>query len=124
MADLNLQDDVIDVRDIIARFEELEARDDALEPYEVDEIAELRDLLRDLRGYGGDEQWRGDWYPITLIDDVYFEDYARELAEDLYGDALGRAVWPFTCIDWQQAAQDLRQDYTSVDVAGRPYWYR
>ena len=124
MTDLDLHADVIDVRDVIERFEELESRDDALDEYEADEYRQLGELLRDLRGYGGDEQWRGDWYPTGLIDDVYFQRYAEEMAEDLYGPELGKAVWPFTCIDWEAAARYLREDYTQVDVAGRPYWYR
>lgn len=77
-----------------------------------------------LRGNGGDEQWRGGWYPLTLIRDSYFEDYARELAEDIHGHALRDAQWPFTCIDWTTAANDLLMDYGTVEYDGVTYWYR
>lgn len=125
--------DIIDVRDIIARVEWLEDELDGIEestdgePHErqeeIDELKSLASLLHDLKGYGGDEQWRGDWYPITLIQDSHFEDYARELAEDI-GAIPNDAHWPCTCIDWEKAADELRQDYGAVDFDGTEYWYR
>ena len=134
-------DDTIDVRDIIARVEELrEERDDlqlaldggsqedvnALAEWETDnaeELVELESLLDDLNGMGGDEQWEGDWYPVTLIRDSYFQDYAQELAEEC-GMIDANAKWPMTCIDWEQAARELRWDYSSVEVNGVTYWTR
>lgn len=32
--------------------------------------------------------------------------------------------WPFTCIDWDKAAQELQMDYTSVEFDGITYWVR
>ena len=134
-------DDTIDVRDIIARVEELrEERDDlqlaldggsqedvnALAEWETDnaeELAELESLLDDLNGMGGDEQWEGDWYPATLIRDSYFQDYAQELAEECCMIDTN-AKWPMTCIDWGQAARELQWDYSSVEVNGVTYWTR
>lgn len=134
-------DDLIDVRDLIARVEELrEERDDlqtaldggsqedvnALAEWETDnaeELAELESLLDDLQGMGGDEQWEGDWYPVTLIRDSYFQDYAQELAEDC-GQVDPRAAWPMNCIDWEKAARELQYDYSSVELDGVTYWTR
>ena len=134
-------DDTIDVRDIIARVEELrEERDDlqtaldggsqedvnALAEWETDNaegLAELESLLDDLNGMGGDEQWEGDWYPGTLIRDSYFQDYAQELAEE-YCMIDTNAKWPMTCIDWEKAARELQWDYSSVEVNGVTYWTR
>ena len=134
-------DDTIDVRDIIARVEELrEERDNlqlaldggsqedvnALAEWETDnaeELAELESLLDDLNGMGGDEQWEGDWYPATLIRDSYFQDYAQELAEECCMIDTN-AKWPMTCIDWEQAARELQWDYSSVEVNGVTYWTR
>lgn len=134
-------DDTIDVRDIIARVEELrEERDDlqtaldggsqedvnALAEWETDnaeELAELESLLDDLNGMGGDEQWEGDWYPTTLIRDSYFQDYAQELAEECCM-IDPNAKWPMTCIDWEKAARELQWDYSSVEVNGVTYWTR
>ena len=123
-------DDVIDVRDVIARVEELESvegiEDDINGLVESDEAAELvtlRELLGELEGNGGDEQWRGSWYPVTLVRDSYFEDFAREEAENL--DLVkSDARWPYTCINWEEAAEELKQDYTTTEFDDVTYWYR
>lgn len=59
----------------------------------------------------------------TLIPERDFEEYARELAEDCYGDAALRE-WPGNCIDWKQAAEELQQDYSSVEYEGTTYYFR
>jgi len=87
------------------------------------ELASLESLLDDLKGSGGDEQWEGDWYPIGLIRDSYFKEYAQELAEDI-GAIPPDSKWPCTCIDWDKAAWELRMDYTSAEFDGVTYWYR
>lgn len=124
-------EDMIDVRDVIARFEELETElDDAHEDDETNEALDLRaefdtlkELLSDLEGNGGDEEWRGSWYPVTLIRESYFKDYAEQLAEDI-GAINAEASWPNNCIDWDQAASELQMDYTSTEFDGVTYWYR
>ena len=148
MSTLDLSADIIDVRDIIARFEELEEAREALRA-EFDEIEEnecvdfdnwernqiaydeeeaqervmLESLLAELNGMGGDEQWRGDWYPVTLIKESYFEDYAMELADDI-GAVSKDATWPNNCIDWEEAADMLKQDYSSLEMDGETYYTR
>ena len=125
--ELDLTADIIDVRDIIARVEELEtiAQDpDVLMGEELgQELDALEATLADLAGNGGDEQWRGDWYPLTLIRESHFKDYAQELAEDI-GAVNPNASWPNNCIDWGMAAHDLRMDYTSTDIGGVTYYFR
>lgn len=153
MHTLDLTADMIDVRDIIARAEEIEAEiaeklgldscelgdidlhdyardkrdDDDDAPFlgddEISEAITIRDLLGELNGMGGDEQWRGDWYPVTLIKDSYFEEYAQELAKDV-GAVNKDAAWPNNCIDWEAAAEMLQQDYSTVDIDGETYWTR
>lgn|SRR5574337_519667 len=118
-------DDVIDLRDVIARVEELrEGRDESGETADdAEELAVLESLLSECKGAGGDEQWEGDWYPVTLIRDSYFEDYAQELAEDI-GAINPDASWPNNCIDWERAARELQMDYTSVEFDDVTYWTR
>ena len=127
---LDLSADIIDVRDIIARVEELEAERDGIEESDpardadlACEHCQLAQILVDLQGMGGDEQWRGHWYPVTLIRDSYFRDYAEELADDC-GLIPKNAQWPMTCIDWERAARELRYDYSGVDIDGATYWTR
>lgn len=122
-------DDVIDVRSIIERVEELEAElspsdeSDGTDNEEREELATLTALLDELKGNGGDHEWKGDWYPVTLIRDSYFEDFAQQEAEDL--DLIKRdAHWPNNCIDWAQAASELQMDYSTAKFDGVTYWYR
>ena len=65
-----------------------------------------------------------DWtYGETLIRDSYFKEYAMELAEEI--GAIGENLdWPACHIDWDAAADALKQDYTSVDFDGVDYWIR
>ena len=125
---LDLSADTIDVRDIIARVEELENERDAIgedDPQDADlacEHCELANILAELKGNGGDEQWRGDWYPVTIIRDSHFTDYAREMLEDC-GD-IPRAMPFYVVIDWDATARNVRTDYTCTDIADVTYWYR
>jgi hypothetical protein len=118
-------DEIIDSRDVIARIEELEEEQTRLEdaedgPFPEDDAQELA-ALKALANQGG---YIGDWkYGATLINDDYFEEYARELAEDI-GAISDDAKWPATCIDWGKAANELKMDYTSIDFAGSTYWVR
>jgi hypothetical protein len=156
--------DIFDIRDVIARYEELEAEREALvdaldeasqttndeaetdmgseshqvaseaeteakealdewdEGTEGEEFAKIKSFLNDVKGYGGDEQWRGDWYPVTFIADSYFTDYAEELVKDI-GD-MPRDIPHYIVIDWEATAHNIRQDYSSVDIDGQEYWYR
>lgn len=164
---LDLTDDIIDVRDIIERFEELESEkedfetaveetneafddvEDTLESEDPnhpdreagrekiaqakgkqsawieengEEFAELKNILEDLKDNGGDEQWRGDWYPVTLIRDSYFTTYAIELLEDC-GD-IPRNLPHYVAIDWDATARNIQVDYTSTEINGAAYWFR
>ena len=82
------------------------------------ELAALEALQEQAEGYSP------DWpYGATLIRDSYFRAYAQEMAEEL--DLVKPdAQWPYTCIDWDQAARELQMDYTSVDFDGVTYWVR
>jgi hypothetical protein len=140
-------DDVIDSRDVIARIEELEELETAIEDAaeflqscgddekeratelleeaesdmdddDRDELRALRALAEQAEGYAAD--WR---HGETLIRDSYFEDYAQELADDI-GVIPKDLGWPRSCIDWEQAARELQMDYTSVEFDGVTYWIR
>jgi hypothetical protein len=139
--------DTFDSRDVIARLAELEAAsfdwqgpldgicstcgdtrdehpadpEDGALVYCPDDLAELR-KLRELAEEG--ETYASDWpYGATFIADDYFEDYARELAEDI-GAVDRDAAWPTTYIDWPAAAKALQADYTSIELDGFEFWVR
>lgn len=85
---------------------------------EAEELKALKALANEAEGYAAD--WS---YGETLIRDDYFGEYARQLADDL-GLLKKDNQWPYTCIDWEQAAEELQQDYTAVDYDGVTYWVR
>lgn len=59
----------------------------------------------------------------VFIPDREFVTYAQELADDLgLNDVTSH--WPQCCIDWERAAKELQQDYTSIDWQGRTWWAR
>ena len=133
---VDLSADVIDVWAIITRVLELrDERDeynekmgspdawDGVPDGEPEELAMLEGILSELAGYGGDEEFDGDWYPLELVDDRYFQEYAQDLAEDC-GMVDTNARWPMTCIDWEQAARELQMDYSNILIHGSTYWYR
>lgn len=117
--EISNSDDVIDSRDVISRIEELEAMEAAdMSEDETSELAALKSLADDASGYAADWQ-----YGEALIRDSHFKEYAQQLAEDI-GAISADATWPNNCIDWEQAARELRMDYTSVEFAGVTYWVR
>lgn len=85
---------------------------------EGEDLSVLKALAEEASTYAAD--WH---YGEALIRDSYFEDYARELAEDC-GMVKDDATWPNNCIDWEEAARQLRQDYTAVEFDGVTYWIR
>lgn len=128
-------EDIIDSRDVIARIEWLEGElestyegadtdvdfDTWLEQDDSDEARELkalRSLAEEAEGYCSDWQ-----HGEALIRDSHFEEYAKQLAEDI-GAISGEEKWPCSCIDWERASDELKQDYTSVEFDGVTYWTR
>lgn len=117
--------DFFDSREIIERITELEEENSndegEFEWTDEDAQAEYEGLIEiktDAEGYA--EDWE---YGVTFIRDSNFEAYAEELAEDI--GAISRdAAWPLNRIDWEAAANDLKMDYTSVEIDGEDWWYR
>jgi hypothetical protein len=115
-------EDHIDSRDLIELRESLASE---LEYTSVDSSPSREELTEaiaaiDKLAESGIEDWP---YGAHFIADYAFEDYARELAEDL--GAIDRdASWPLTYIDWPAAADALKMDYTTVDFLGTTYYVR
>lgn len=126
--------DIIDVRDIIARVEELrEQRDNAdeeneekastsesnLDDDEAQELETLENLLSDLCDNGCDEQWGGDWYPVTLIKESYFDESMDEMVADCYDMPKNLPSFMTVTLDYDA----LKQDYTECEFEGETYYY-
>lgn len=86
-----------------------------------EELDQLTTFLDEVRNNAGDSPEDG----ATLIRSNYFVTYAQQLADDL-GVTNDRHVqqWPFTCIDWEQAAKELEQDYSTITWGGVDYLVR
>jgi hypothetical protein len=129
---------MLDVRDLIEQYEALET--ELMSSYlehatneqsfnewlatteDNEELKELAIILDELKGSGGDEQWRGDWYPITLIADSYFVDYCQELVSDI-GD-MPREIPSYIEIDWEATANNIKVDYSEIEIDGDTYYFR
>ena len=128
-------DDLIDSREVVARIEDLEQeRQDMVEDNEDPEGLQLQTVeewdeengkeLKDLKDLAEQCEGYGDWeYGEGLIRDDYFIQYAIDLADDVGAVDLN-ASWPMNCIDWEKAAEELKQDYAAVEFDGVTYWLR
>ena len=116
--EFNFSADMIDVRDLIARYEYIEDSDDE---EELAEARKINAILDDLGGYGDDEQWRGKWYPLSLIRDSYFVEAMQDFVQDI-GD-WPRDIPAYLEIDWEKTADNLRVDYSNIEIDGTDYWY-
>jgi hypothetical protein len=153
MGEVDNSQDIIDTREIYDALQEIEARgcfcescdgrgvlaapdEDEGEEGEVEPCEDcegtgldreasaqresLKTLLDEVESVSGEHPKHG----VGLIRDSYFETYARELADDLYGTEIRNASWPFDYIDWTAAAEALQMDYSQVDYDGVTYWVR
>jgi hypothetical protein len=137
-------DDVIDSRDLIARFDELQSEREAI----ADDLDEMRDEETPDEGAISDkqaelEQWDadngdelkalksvcdecegyGDWrHGETLIRRSYWVDYVQELLQDI-GD-LPKDLPGYLVIDWEETAGNIEADYMTVDFDGVEYLMR
>ena len=110
-------EDILDPRDIAERLKYLTRERDRLESSQLDEFLEEEiDALQEVVDEGIDD---------TLVHEDHFQEYAEELAVDIGAiDRSQRDHWPYTCIDWEQAADELKQDYSVIDIRGGTYYYR
>jgi len=110
--------EIITTDDLRRELDELESReddhDDPLDADEIERMAELREARDNV------SEWN---YGETLIREDYFTRYAQELAEDI-GAINPNATWPLSCIDWERAADELKQDYTEIELGGSTYYAR
>ena len=116
-------DDYIDSRDLIQRMEELQGEREAL----ADELTDDWDAahgeeLKALVSANEQGEGYGDWaYGEQMTHERKWEEYAQQLAEDI-GAIDPSAGWPLNCIDWEEAAEELKADYCEIDFGGHTYY--
>lgn len=114
-------DDLIDSRDVTAAIEDLET-DIELGDLEADddEYTSLKDLEQQ-----GETQF-GEWnWGAVLIAESYFPSYVETLAQDtVEGFKDNEETWPYSCIDWERAAEELSIDYTVMEWEGQAFYVR
>lgn len=81
-----------------------------------EQIKMLKEFLEELQANSS------DWRHETVIADDHFVAYAQDIADEL-SDA-DFMQWPFDCIDWEKAADRLKEDYNSADLDGEEFWIR
>lgn len=116
------------------KLAELETLDDALSDGNLspllghargEEHAESLEEWKTLNDFVGEFEGYADSGGESLIRESYFETYAQEFASDVVeGFSKTGSNWPFTCIDWERAARELQQDYSSAEFGGVTYYYR
>jgi len=124
-------DNVITRHDIEERIEELESiRSDLQDTYDDmndaeealtdfdnsddgKELIALKELLDDI---GGCDE---------LINDSYFLDYIKDIIDECY-EINTSGDWPYRhmTMDYEAAADEAKQDYTSVEFFGQTFWAR
>jgi hypothetical protein len=78
-------------------------------------IKKIRDLKDEAYG------WEDG---VTFIKDSYFEEFAWDEAKNIGAFNARENSWPYSCIDWERAAEQLKYDYSSVKFDGLTYWYK
>lgn len=98
-----------------------QAREEQVEKAEAEFDTEAQEELKALRNLR--DEVGGEWrYGVTLIPENEFEDYCRELVEDI-GD-LPKGVPGYIVIDWEATANNIRQDYSEAEFQGVNYLFR
>lgn len=120
---LLLDDDELSVDDRDAAHDGLNDTTDELDKWiseNSEEFAILTKVCEDGSNYIDD--WE---YGATLYHEDIFDDHAEELAKDCSDVPRDQwNQWPFTCIDWKEAANVLKQDYTTIEIDGETYYAR
>jgi hypothetical protein len=87
-----------------------------------DVISELEDVIEfcdELENYCPDFN-----YGIPIIHSSYFEDYARELCEEVEPSLRDLPYYIESNINWRGVADDISVDYTEVNFQGSYYFAR
>jgi hypothetical protein len=119
MADFDGNDDFFDSRDMQERIDELEGI--AVIDRDEDEQEELDKLYAFKEEVADDLEFDSG---ITFISEDYFEDYAEEMLKDIGALPAELPGYISNNIDWEGVADELKVDYTTIELGGVTYYYR
>lgn len=107
-----------------AGADEIEAAAEALtqaeEEREAWEEENLEALIALVEACENAETYISGWGEgVVLIAEDAFEEYAQEWAAET--GALHEVEWPYTHVDWESAAEELKFDYVEISINGRYY---
>lgn len=89
-----------------------EEDDEQPDPDEVEELLSLHEL-----------QDAYDGHDPVLIHEDHFVEYAQQKAEDI-GAVEDAHRWPADHINWDEAADALKMDYSSLEWRDHTYYYQ
>jgi hypothetical protein len=118
-------DDSEELREIEQRYRDRATSRDRAARLLADWENEFGERLATLERVNAEgEGYVPDWtYGEALIPENAFTDYAEQLAEDV-GTIDRDQPWPLNCIDWEAAAEQLKQDYVEIEIEGQTYLAR
>lgn len=114
---IDFTNDLINVEEITDRYDYLEDSEDT---DDIKEREQLGSVLNELKGCGGDYEYKGDWYPSHLINEDYFEAYMDDMLEDC--GYIPRDLPSFLIITIDYDA--LKIDYSDIEIDGNTFLYR
>lgn len=113
MTTINYGADYLDPSELLKRLEELREMDNESEEFDQEEFDTLNDAEEALR--------EAEQNCSQLIHEFDFQDYCQELCEDCE-PCLEEVPW-YIVIDWEATADNMRIDYSSVEIYGDTYLY-
>jgi hypothetical protein len=108
-------DELSDIEDV--NFDEyafVEANQD-----EIEEYVAIRNFCDDISNYCSDFE-----YGVSIIHENYFQEYCRELVEDVGDLPRGIPAYIENNIDWSGVADDLKVAYSEAEYNGDTYYFR
>lgn len=115
-----MYDNELNTNDLEERIEALQEELRDLEDEEQggsEQETELEELL-ELKNQMTSADWDAGTY---LYSEESLKTYAIGHAETLYGDL---ADWPLSCIDWDEATDELKNDFSAYELGGETYYGR
>lgn len=118
----------IDTSDLVDRRQEiLDILEDEqeLEAYSLNEIDWMKEELTEINAV--ENEVTDFIYGETLIHEDSFIEYAQQFAEDViegFYEHQKESSWPYNYIDWDAAADALKEDYITVEYQDETYYVR